>query len=191
MAAQIMEAILRQGGYLAVAVGTFWEGEASYLAAMAAAAQDWLNPWAVALVGIAGALAGDILFFFVGRRWGPALASRPGRLGGLACRMTSVVRKHELPLLLGLRFFYGLRALIPMACGAAGVPAPRFLLMDCISALAWAGVYGLAGYSLAAWLVPLTRGPGGAAWLALAILAILALVILTGRRLRAGLLRRS
>ncbi|MEW5911199.1 MAG: VTT domain-containing protein, partial [Thermodesulfobacteriota bacterium] len=89
------------------------------------------------------------------------------------------VRRHAAPLVLSLRFLYGLRGALALACGATKMPAGRFLLWDLISTLAWAGLYAAAAYwfggllslqahPLARWALPLLAAAlllAGNAWL--------------------------
>src|SRR5207249_4551158 len=49
-------------------------------------------------------------------------------------------------LLLMSRFLFGFRIVIPAACGAFGMPIPRFVLLNVIAGLLWAVPTALAGY---------------------------------------------
>ena len=57
-----------------------------------------------------------------------------------------LIRRHAVLLILLSRFLYGLRIVIPLACGMAGIPAWRFVLLNFISAMAWCLVFGGLGY---------------------------------------------
>ena len=68
--------LIQSYGYYAVAVGTFLEGETVLLLAGAAASSSHLAmPWVIAVATVAS-FAGDQLFFYLGRAYGPALLQR-------------------------------------------------------------------------------------------------------------------
>jgi membrane protein DedA with SNARE-associated domain len=105
-------------------------------------------PYFPVLAGaVLGATFGDAVSYWIGRRFGPALA-----------RMWPFTRSPEL-LPRGIRFFakYGgvsvfigrffgpLRAVIPLAAGIMQMPSGRFWIANVTSALVWAPVLILVG----------------------------------------------
>ena len=50
--------------------------------------------------------------------------------------------------MLGFRFVYGLRTVMPVAIGISGYPPLRFLLLNALSAIIWAIVLGTASFHL-------------------------------------------
>jgi membrane protein DedA with SNARE-associated domain len=50
---------------------------------------------------------------------------------------------------LGFRFLYGLRTVIPLAIGMGSIGGLRFLLLDSLGVLIWAGLTAAAGVLLA------------------------------------------
>lgn len=140
-------------GYLALFAGTFLEGESFFILGGIAARQGLLDPCAVALTALGGGLLGDQLFFLLGRWRGAELLSRSRRLARKAVAARRLVRRHAVPLMLLSRFLYGLRTVIPLACGTAGIPLGRFLLLNFISALLWTLCFGSLGYWFGGWMV--------------------------------------
>ena len=70
--------LIAQYGYLAIAAGCFFEGETAVLLGMVAAHKGILVPGLVWLAATLGTIAGDNIWFHVGKRMGrPALARRP------------------------------------------------------------------------------------------------------------------
>ncbi len=89
-----------------------------------------------------------------------------------------MVRRNPWGASLLIRFAYGLRLPLPIACGAAGVPIPTFLVAAAVSCIAWAAVFvylgvtlGRAAFSVIAWTHPLD--------VRLSIVAILLFVLLS------------
>jgi membrane protein DedA with SNARE-associated domain len=138
--------LIQSYGYLAVAVGTFLEGESVLLAAGAAASHRFL--WMPAVIGIASlaSFAGDQAFFHVGRRYGTRLLDRFPSLQPRARRVNALLERHHIPLILAVRFLYGLRIAGPVAIGMSDVHWSRFLVLNLAGAIIWSIVIAGIGY---------------------------------------------
>ncbi|MZG06585.1 DedA family protein [Streptomyces sp. SID5614] len=109
-------------------------------------------------LAVAGALAGNVLGYGVGRRWGDRLeGALPGRLTGsrsYRLALATVGARHGRAVLLG-RFNGGLRTLVPALCGSVQVPWRPYLGWSLLAALLWApccvGIGLLAGSSWEKW----------------------------------------
>lgn len=144
----MIEWLIQSWGYPALFVGTFFEGETVLIVAGYAAHRGYLSLTFVLLIAFAGALAGDQLWFFLGRTHGAKLlAHRPAWQPRIA-RIHDLVQRHQTAVLLGFRFLYGVRNLTPFVLGASGFSPARFALLNAIGAAIWAIVVGVAGYLL-------------------------------------------
>jgi membrane protein DedA with SNARE-associated domain len=146
---------------------------------------------AVALgVALLASLPADILWYELGRR-------RGGRVLGLLCRIslepdTCVRRTSDVfarrggAALLFAKFFPGLSTMAPPMAGASGIPRHRFLLLDILGALVWAGAWLALGYVFRDALDPViataSRVGNGALVAAGAVLAAYILVKFVRRR---------
>jgi membrane protein DedA with SNARE-associated domain len=133
-------------GYLAILIGTFFEGETILVLGGFAAHQGYLAlPWVIASA-FAGSLCGDQLFFYLGRRHSQAvLAKRPvwkARIG----RVTGILERFRRSFMLGFRFVYGIRTITPFAIGMSRIRAGEFFLYNAAGALLWAAAVGSGGY---------------------------------------------
>jgi membrane protein DedA with SNARE-associated domain len=54
--------------------------------------------------------------------------------------------KHQIWLILGFRFLYGLRTVAPFIIGASRISPFRFLILNILGASIWALVIGILGY---------------------------------------------
>ena len=100
------------------------------MAAGALSAHGKMNPAIIVLLGVLGCLAGDGVWFWIGRKWG----SKALRL---ICKFTAdprscsknaqKFRRYGLAVLCGAKFVPGLDAVMPPLCGAEGVPVTVFL----------------------------------------------------------------
>jgi len=125
-----------------------FEGETIVLLAGAAAHFGYLELSWVMATGLAGCVAGDQLWYFLGRWWGPRIIACRRSWQELAERVHERLRLHQNLLIFTFRFYYGLRAVIPFAIGSARVPKLRFFALNFASAVLWTAVFAFAGYFL-------------------------------------------
>jgi membrane protein DedA with SNARE-associated domain len=133
-------------GYAAVFAGTFLEGETILLLGGFAAYQGYLSFAGVWAVATAGGFLGDLVFFLLGRWQGPRIFERFPRLRPRAEKVNALLLRYHGPVIIVLRFLYGLRLSGVMVIGASPLPAARFVGYNLIGALLWATVIGGAGY---------------------------------------------
>ncbi len=138
-------------GYWAVLAGTFFEGESVFLLGEVAARYGLLNPWLVALSALIGGFLGDQLFFRLGLGRGQQVLKRFPGWARKANRLESLVKRRAVPLVLFSRYLYGLRMVIPVACGLAGVRPGLFVACNLASAVIWSATFGVLGYLLGEW----------------------------------------
>lgn len=136
-------------GYLAIAVGCFFEGEAAVLLGMLAAHHGILSGHFVWLSATLGTLLGDNIWFHIGHKMGrPALARRP-RWHARATRIEALLERYGPLVMIGFRFLYAMRSLTPFVLGSLGVSPWRFLLYDIIGVLIWSTTMTIIAYYLA------------------------------------------
>jgi len=181
-------------GYAVVFVGVFLEntglpvpGETALLAGAAMAHFGRLSlPWVV-VTAVGGAVLGDNLGFFVGRRYGRALVERFGsRLGLTRARLRQFDRffeRHGGRTVFIARFVTGLRVFGALLAGASGLPWPTFIFYNAAGAIAWSTAIAIAGYSLAYSWETLERWIGRSGLIALAVVgAVLVISVVRARR---------
>ena len=91
----------------------------------------------------------SIVFYFVGRwrvdwvraRWPDRQRLLDGAL--------DIVRRHPWRASLMVRFAYGLRLPVPIACGAARVSLPVYVIASGISSFVWSGLFVFLGWKAA------------------------------------------
>jgi membrane protein DedA with SNARE-associated domain len=144
--AMSIEELVTQYGYMTVFVGSLLEGETVLLLAGLAVHEGLLSfPLVVALAFVGGTL-GDQLLFRLGRRYGIRLLRRSPSLAARIDRLDSLIERHQTPLIIGVRFMYGLRLVGPYVIGASKVSASRFALLNLIGAAIWAPLIVSLGY---------------------------------------------
>ena len=141
-----LESILNTYGYPALMVGTFLEGETILIAAGFLAHRGYLElPWVI-FFAFLGTLAGDQLYFLLGRVKGMDFVESRPRWKASSSRVFSLLLNHQTAVLIGFRFLYGLRTVTPFIIGASGMSPVRFFTWNSISAGTWAVVVGTLGY---------------------------------------------
>jgi membrane protein DedA with SNARE-associated domain len=141
-----ISSLVEHYGYLAVFAGTFLEGETILLFAGFAAHRGLLKLPEVILLAFAASTLADELYFLAGRRYGEGLFARFPALAAQVPRVKHLLDDHQLPLIAGIRFLYGLRVAGPIALGALGVRPLKFAVLNTIGAAAWAVLITGLGY---------------------------------------------
>jgi len=133
-----MEALLLRYGYALLFLGVAVEGEAFLVAASLLVHRGYFRLPLVIAVAVAGNTAADLLYYFAARARGKEWLER--RYGGNPHyrRVVAGMERHGRWLLLGSRFAFGLRILIPAACGALGMPPGAFVPLVVLAGALWA-----------------------------------------------------
>jgi membrane protein DedA with SNARE-associated domain/membrane-associated phospholipid phosphatase len=144
---------------------------------------------AVIVAGVAGAIVGDSVGYFIGRRWGHQLLRGVGRRvpflrhridEHLESARAYVRRRGGVAVFLG-RFTAALRVMVPGLAGMAEMPYGEFALYNALGGLVWATGFVLLGYFAgASW----QRVAGNAGRVGLALLVLVLVGLLVGRVLR-------
>ena len=146
-------------GYFVVFFGVLLEnagvpvpGETILLAGAALARFGHLSLPNVIVVAIIGAVLGDNIGFFIGRRGGRLLLERRGWVFGLnparLAQFDTFFNRHGAKTVFIARFVTGLRVVGAVLAGASTLPWGRFLVFNIAGAAAWATTFGFVGYAL-------------------------------------------
>jgi len=93
-----------------------------------------------------GTWVADILLYYLGRWRGQWVRKRWRRVRNFILRALKIVRRHPWRSSLAVRFAYGLRLTLPIACGAARIPILIYLVGSAISAAVWSFLFTLLGW---------------------------------------------
>jgi membrane protein DedA with SNARE-associated domain len=154
-----LESLISAMGYPAVfllvmgeCMGIPLPGETGLLIAAAASGTGKMFViWWVIVAAASGAIVGDTLGYWIGRRGGRGLVLR---LTGKFFIKREHLEKAEVFFLHhgGKAVFFGrsvsyLRVLTALLAGVSRMYYPKFLLFNALGGIAWAAVFGLAGYA--------------------------------------------
>ena len=146
-------------GYFVVFFGVLLEnagvpvpGETILLAGAALARFGHLKLPYVIVFAICGAVLGDNVGFYIGRRGGRVLIERRGRMFGITParleQFDGFFQRHGATTVFIARFVTGLRVVGAILAGASHLAWGRFLIFNAAGAIAWATTFGTVGYLL-------------------------------------------
>jgi membrane protein DedA with SNARE-associated domain len=128
--------------------GVWVPGETALIAAGVVASQGHLSIVAVIAVAAAGAILGDNVGYWIGRRYGRRLVKRFGWLDRLLPRAERFFRRHGGKAVFLARFVAGVRVTGAWMAGISHMPWWRFLAWNAAGGIAWAIAVGLVAYYL-------------------------------------------
>jgi membrane protein DedA with SNARE-associated domain len=144
----MLETLIVRWGYVAIGFGTFFEGEAVLVLAGALAHQGLLSLPLVMVSATIGSVAGDQLWFQLGRRFGQPFLDRRPAWSATVDRVRRLLARYGSAFVFGFRFIYGIRTVTPALLGISGYPPPRFVWLNLTGAIVWACALGSAGWLL-------------------------------------------
>jgi membrane protein DedA with SNARE-associated domain len=156
-------------------------GETVTLLGGYAAGSGHLNGLGVMAAAATGAMLGDNIGYWVGRRAGWGLILRVGRLLRQSPEQLERLREQFLrhanaSVLMG-RFVAVLRVVAGPLAGAVGMPYPRFLLCNSAGAVLWATTMVSLAWLGGRW-IPFSRMVGGVVNVGLGALLLLTVIVL-------------
>lgn len=94
-----------------------------------------------------GTFTGDVIRFWVGRRFGTRWLGRWPRLQRTVETAARVADRHHLWMVLVHRYPYGIRGIAAFAYGASSLPWPLFLVLNFVAAGLWSAATVGTGYA--------------------------------------------
>lgn len=132
--------------YVFVFFGSIFEGDATLLGASLLAHRHLISlGWVIATAATASTLWNEFVFYF-SRRGGRGFLERRVARHPTYGRVQRWVQRRSVVLLLVSRYLFGFRLAIPVACGATGMCAPTFTVVNAAGAVLWAVPIGLVGF---------------------------------------------
>jgi membrane protein DedA with SNARE-associated domain len=168
-------------------------GETALVLAAVLASQGKLHIWLVIVIGVASAIAGDNLGYFLGRRYGREFVIRRGPLWHHRIQAVRYgdrfFARHGPKAVFLARWIALVRFAAAWLAGINRMPFRLFFFWNALGGISWGVTYGLVGYYAGeAGAGVLARfGAVGAGVLALAFVAIIVIGMLRQRRERRGL----
>jgi membrane protein DedA with SNARE-associated domain len=171
-------ALIGTYGYPLVLLGAIAEGEVVVITAGYLAHRHHLDVWVVASCAAVGGAVGDLGYFLLGRHFGErALHRLPASIGTQTDRARAAVDRNPVRVLLGMRFVYGMRIVLPLLCGVSSIKLSRFVRYDVGTSIVWAGLFTGIGYGVGAVATAAIRQIERYEWIVFCGVAALALLL--------------
>lgn len=133
-------------GYASIFFFTLLEGEVVVALAGFVASEGYLYLPYVILTAIVGAIIGDHAYFIFGRYKGKQFIEARPKLRARAHRIHRLIERHQDWLIIGSRFMYGFRTILPIAIGTSNVKWTRFSLLNSLGSTLWGFFFAFSGY---------------------------------------------
>lgn len=143
-----MQQFLDEYGYLALLVGTFFEGESAILIASLLIHKGVFELPHTIFFAFAGSFISDWIYYLIGRLNGKYFVERKPKLKELVQPVTNLFNRFQFQILLSYRFLYGFRVIIPVVIGMSGLSPYRYLVFSLISGVFWASIVSMIGYGV-------------------------------------------
>jgi membrane protein DedA with SNARE-associated domain len=144
------------------------------------AARDQLTLWGAILAGAAGSVAGALVLYYFGARVGgeriKRFAARHGRWAAVSPeeieRAEQWFARHGWLAVLACRLVPGVRSLISIPAGMAGMSMPVFVAASAVGTALWATLLGCVGYYLGRNFDVVEQWIGWVTWAVIAAIAL-------------------
>jgi membrane protein DedA with SNARE-associated domain len=105
-----------------------------------------LNLGTVIVVCWAGSFAGDVIRFWIGRRFGPRFLASTSRFERAIRTVVRLADRHYVWMILVHRYPHGIRGVAGFAYGISQLPWSTFLALNFVAAGLWSGAIVSVGY---------------------------------------------
>ena len=136
----------RLWAYITLAATGIVTEEATPLIGGLAAHDGYLRLPAVVVWVAGGTWLADLGLYYVGRWRGRWARRRWPKIRTWMIRTFKVVRRHPWRAAIAVRWAYGLRLTLPIACGAARVPLLIYVIGSAISCVTWSVAFSFLGW---------------------------------------------
>ena len=143
----MLESFLAKYGYIAILLGTVFEGESIMIMGGFSAHRGYLKllPWVV-LAGFVGNFIQNQVYFILGRRYGNRTMEKHPDWKPRLQQVNGWLQRFQSALTIGLRFVPGFRMIGGVAIGMSDVSTGRFVVLNLIGAVLWAVIIGFLGF---------------------------------------------
>ncbi|HVT45402.1 MAG TPA: DedA family protein [Thermoanaerobaculia bacterium] len=131
------ELFLEKFGYVAVFIGTFFEGETILVLAGFFSEQNYLSLPLVIIVGFLGAYSGHIFWFWLGRARGLRIVNHFPRMQKHLGQGIRLFERYGIPAIFISQYLYGLRITCAIVVGISRISVAKFLFYQGLSCLTW------------------------------------------------------
>lgn len=140
--------------YFAVFMAVFLEGETALITSSFAARMGYLDVYMVGLFAFLATITYDWLWFFIGRSKGKNVLFKKEKLIKTAEKIDMLLEKYPYLILLGYRYIYGFRSVIPMIIGMSNIKSKKFFAFSAFTTAVWTLIFTSLGFLFGSILEP-------------------------------------
>ena len=144
--------LLQHYGYLAVLVGSFFEGETVLILGAYAVHMHVLHFWFLIFSAMLGGFIGDQFYYQIGKRYGYSFIAQHPKLKNKFQQASVLIQNYPTLSILLMRFAWGLRTVIPLIIGIQQYPLLRYIMINFLACFIWAFVIVSVGLQVSHWL---------------------------------------
>ena len=141
-----MEDLIHEYRYIALMIGTFFEGETAIILASSLIHKGIFNTLPTVCFAFMGSFISDWIYYTIGRLNGKLFIEKRPKLQAKVQPVTGFFQRNKIQILFTYRFLYGLRVIIPLIIGMSNIRPAQFLFFTVVSGFFWAGTVTFLGY---------------------------------------------
>jgi len=165
-------------------LGLPFPGESALILSAGLAGAGKISIWAVAIAAWSGAVLGDNIAYFIGRRYGRAVVTAYGARVGITesryARVEAVFARFGPVMVIVARFVVLLRQMNGLVAGTAGMHWLTFALANMVGAALWVGFWTVLAYQFGHTPDVLPFIGRHIGWLAFALMTLVLIGLLVG-----------
>ncbi|WP_228145848.1 DedA family protein [Acinetobacter sp. ANC 5054] len=144
--------LIQHYGYIAIFIGTLFEGETVLMLGAYAVHQHLMNFPILIAVAMLGGFIGDQFYFQLGRRYGTQLIQSNADYAQKFERASQFIERYPILTILFMRFAWGLRTVLPISIGIRKYPVWKYVLINILACFIWAMVVATLGFQMSHYL---------------------------------------
>ncbi len=146
----VVTEFVKEWGYLAVFLGSIFEGESILLTASALAACGFLSIYKIFFIAMITTVITDQVLFFIGYKVGTDWAVRRfPKVEKARNRVFELLHRMDIFFIFAFRFIYGIRTVSPLIIGSAKIKPSRFIFFNVLSGICWSFIGCFLGFTIA------------------------------------------
>ena len=143
----IVTDFVKNWGYIAVIIGSLFEGEVILITASALSALGYLDIYTVFILALCTTVFADQFLFFLGYKLGTDwIINKFPKLTNAREKAYRLLNEMDIFFIFAFRFIYGIRTISPLIIGSAKIKPRRFVIFNACSGLCWASAGCFIGY---------------------------------------------
>lgn len=144
--------LIQHYGYIAIFIGTLFEGETVLMIGAYAVHQHILHFPMLIAVAMLGSFIGDQFYYQMGARYGQKLIQSNVEFAQKFDRASQFIEHYPILTILFMRFAWGFRTILPIAVGVRTYPVWKYVLINLVACFIWVMLVATIGFQISHYL---------------------------------------